>query len=221
MQRLSDIILSTLALIVLFPLLLIVSVILKFTGEGEIFYRQERVGLNRKKIFLFKFATMVKNSENIGTKTLTLHNDPRILPFGKFLRRSKINELPQLLNIFIGDMSVIGPRPQTLECFNYFPEIEKDKIISVRPGLSGAGSIFFRNEDKMTKESSDPSRFYKTVIMPYKSKIEISYVENRNIINYFYLILLTVIAVLNPKSSLLKKFYLNLPEIPESLRKYI
>jgi len=118
-------------------------------------------------------------------------------------------------------MSVIGPRPQTLECFNYFPEIEKDKIISVRPGLSGAGSIFFRNEDKMTKESSDPSRFYKTVIMPYKSKIEISYVENRNIINYFYLILLTVIAVLNPKSSLLKKFYLNLPEIPESLRKYI
>ena len=221
MQRFLDIIFSILALVVLFPLLLIVSVILKFTGEGEIFYRQERVGLNRKKIFLFKFATMVKNSENIGTKTLTLHNDPRILPFGKFLRRSKINELPQLLNIFIGDMSVIGPRPQTLECFNYFPEIEKDKIISVRPGLSGAGSIFFRNEDKMTKESSDPSRFYKTVIMPYKSKIEISYVENRNIINYFYLILLTVIAVLNPKSSLLKKFYLNLPEIPESLRKYI
>ncbi len=221
MQRFLDIIFSTLALLILFPLFFMVSIILKFTGEGEIFYKQERVGLNRKKIFLFKFATMVKNSENIGTKTLTLHNDPRILPFGKFLRRSKINELPQLLNILIGDMSVIGPRPQTKECFSYFPETDKDKIVSVRPGLSGAGSILFRNEDQMTRESPEPSKFYEEVIMPYKSKIEISYIENRTNFTYFYLILLTIVAVVSPKSSLLKNFYLKLPEVPESLKKYI
>tara|TARA_A100001388_G_scaffold277635_2_gene270087 strand:+ start:3616 stop:4287 length:672 start_codon:yes stop_codon:yes gene_type:complete len=221
MQRIFDIIFSLAAIIALLPIFFVVILILKFTGEGEIFYLQERIGLKKKKIYLIKFATMVKNSENIGTGTLTLHNDPRILPFGKFLRRSKINELPQLFNILFGDMSVIGPRPQTQRCFDAFPKKYQDEIVSIVPGLSGVGSIFFRNEDKMTKESDNPSRFYDEVIMPYKAEIEIWYIKNRNVKNYFYLIIQTLVAVLFPSSKFLNKLYNSLPEPPEPLKKYI
>ena len=110
MKRTLDVVLSFLALVVLAPFLLPVVVILRFTGEGEVFYIQERAGRGGNSFGLYKFATMLKNSPNIGAGEITVREDPRVLPFGQFLRKTKLNELPQLWNIFIGDMSVVGPR---------------------------------------------------------------------------------------------------------------
>ena len=158
MQRFFDIVFSAIAIIVLSPVLLSTCIILSITGEGEIFYKQKRVGQYGKSIEIIKFATMLKNSPNIGTGTVTLMDDPRILPFGRFLRKAKINELPQLINVLLGDMSIIGPRPQTQRCFQAFPENLRDQIVSVRPGLSGLGSIFFRNEELMLNNSKNSKK---------------------------------------------------------------
>ena len=137
MQRSLDILLSGLALLVLSPLLVPVAIALRLTGEGEVFFIQQRVGRGGQPFGLYKFATMLKDSPNIGTGELTVHNDPRVLPVGRFLRKSKINELPQLINVLIGDMSIAGPRPQTPRCFAAFPPAMQDRIKQVRPGLSG------------------------------------------------------------------------------------
>ena len=110
-KRIFDIFLSSIAITLLSPILILIIVILKLTGEGEIFYLQERVGYKTKSFMIYKFATMVKNSPNIGTGDVTLRNDPRVTKVGKYLRDSKLNELPQLFNIFMGDISIIGPRP--------------------------------------------------------------------------------------------------------------
>src|SRR5690606_21086740 len=117
MQRFFDIVLASAALLVLAPLLLPITLILRFTGEGEVFYVQQRVGKNREFFGLYKFATMLKNSPNMSTGTVTVKDDPRVLPVGRFLRKTKLNELPQLFNVLKGDMSIIGPRPQTRRCF--------------------------------------------------------------------------------------------------------
>ena len=145
--RFFDVVLSCLALIVLSPLLIPIVLFLKFSGEGEIFFLQERVGKNREMFKLFKFATMLKDSPSMGTGTVTMKNDPRVLPAGKFLRKTKINELPQLLNVFIGHMSLVGPRPQAPRCFDAFPVESQDIIVQVKPGLSGIGPIVFRGEE--------------------------------------------------------------------------
>ena len=149
MQRLLDIVFSASALLALSPLLVPAIVILRCTGEGEIFFCQNRVGRGGQMFGLFKFATMLKASPSIGTGTVTLKDDPRVLPFGQFLRKTKINELPQLLNILMGHMSIIGPRPQTQRCFDAFPKGSQNEIIKVRPGLSGIGSIVFRAEENI------------------------------------------------------------------------
>ena len=142
MQRFFDIIFSLVAILILSPIFLITGVVLRLTGEGEVVYFQSRVGRYAESIQIIKFATMLKNSPNVGTGTVTLMNDPRILPVGRYLRKSKINELPQLFNVLRGDMSLIGPRPQTQRCFEAFPENLRAEIVAVRPGLSGLGSIF-------------------------------------------------------------------------------
>ena len=182
------------------------------------FFLQRRVGRGGHHFNLFKFATMLKNSPNVGTGTLTVHKDPRILPFGDFLRKTKINELPQLINIFSGDMSVIGPRPQTQRCFDAFPKSAQLVIVNVRPGLSGIGSIIFRNEEEMMHANNDPNRFYDEVIMPFKGILEEWYVDNQSVLNYFKLIVLTFWVVLTSDSEIVWKFFKNLPLPPEELK---
>lgn len=218
MQRFFDILFSALALLVLAPLLIPVVVILRFTGEGEIFFRQPRVGRDGRMFGLLKFATMLKDSPNMGTGTLTLKDDPRVLPFGKFLRKTKLNELPQLLNILKGDMSVIGPRPQTRRCFDAFPERSQQVIVKVRPGLSGIGSIAFRGEERMLDDAENAEWLYDEVIMPYKGRLEEWYVEHRSLRLYFLLILLTVWVVVFPNSRLFRRLFPELPEPPVELR---
>jgi lipopolysaccharide/colanic/teichoic acid biosynthesis glycosyltransferase len=218
MQRAFDILFSGLALLILAPLLLLFMLILRCTGEGEVFFRQPRVGRGGEMFDLIKFATMLKDSPNMGTGTVTLKDDPRVLPLGRFLRRSKINELPQLWNIFRGDMSLIGPRPQTRRCFDAFPEESQMAIIRVRPGLSGVGSIVFRGEEELMHASQDPDRLYDEVIMPYKGSLEQWYVERAGLGLYFFCLLLTVCVVLRPRASSAWRVLKGLPVPPEALR---
>ena len=217
MRRLADIFFSGLALLLLAPLFLLTMLVLRFTGEGEVFYTQPRVGKNGEMFGLFKFVTMLKNSENMGTGTITVKDDPRVLPVGKFLRKTKINELPQLLNIFLGHMSMIGPRPQDKRCFDAFPEESQSEIIKVRPGLSGIGSIVFRDEEELMHASADPDTYYDNVIMPYKGKLEEWYVANKSFSVYLLCVFITGWVVLSPESSLVWKVFRNLPRPPGDL----
>ena len=219
MDRFFDILFSGIALSLLSPLLVPIVMTLRLTGEGEIFFSQERIGKGGGKFKLFKFATMLKNSPNMGSGTVTVHNDPRILPMGGFLRKTKINELPQLVNIFKGDMSVIGPRPQTARCFDAFPILSQEEIIKVRPGLSGIGSIIFRNEEEMMHVNDDLDKFYDEIVMPYKGSLEQWYVSRQNIWSYFCLIWLTGWVILRPKSGLVWRLFKDLPSPPDILKK--
>ena len=211
MLRLLDILLSATALILLTPLFLPVMVLLRFTGEGEIFFAQERLGKNGQPFKLYKFATMLKNSPNIGTGTVTTNNDPRILPLGSFLRKTKVNELPQLLNVIFGDMSIVGPRPLTNQTFNaYSPEI-KTEIGKVRPGLSGIGSIIFRQEEEFLTDIEGAVEFYEGVISPYKGELESWYVKNKATSVYLLVILVTIWVIVFPRSKLAWKVFKDLP----------
>jgi lipopolysaccharide/colanic/teichoic acid biosynthesis glycosyltransferase len=217
--RFFDILLSGIALVILSPLLIPIIFLLKFSGEGEIFFPQERVGKKREMFKLYKFATMLKDSPSTGTGTVTIKNDPRVLPVGVFLRKSKVNELPQLLNVFLGHMSLIGPRPQTPRCFDAFPIESQDIIVKIKPGLSGIGPIVFRGEEDILEGHSGTLDFYDNIIGPYKGNVEAWYVEKQNVIIYFSLIILTVWVVLLPNSGLIWRIFKDLPVPPSVLKK--
>jgi lipopolysaccharide/colanic/teichoic acid biosynthesis glycosyltransferase len=218
MDRFFDILFSGVALLFLSPLLAAIIIILRFTGEGEVFFLQNRIGKNGKKFKLFKFVTMLKNSPNIGTGTVTMKNDSRVLPVGALLRKTKINELPQLLNIFFGDMSVIGPRPLTTQTFEAYSVITKDVIKQVRPGLSGVGSIIFRDEEDIMHGASASIDFYANVIAPYKGALEKWFVSNKSLYIYFLAIFVTAWAVFIPSTNIAWRVFKDLPEPPTELR---
>lgn len=221
MQRFFDIIFSGLALLVLSPLLLPVMLILRLTGEGEVFFIQKRMGLGGKEFGIYKFATMLKDSPSIGAGTVTVRDDPRILPFGKFLRKTKINELPQLINIFIGDMSVVGPRPLVRKGFDAYDDATKAIVSSVRPGLSGIGSLVFRNEEEILHNVTNQMEFYYNVVAKYKGQLEKWYSENNSILLYFKVIFLTALLVFKPDIGLVYKWFPNLPPAPADLEKIL
>ena len=210
-MRFFDILFSSLAICALSPFFLIIIIILLITGEHKVFYFQDRVGKGGELFRLFKFTTMISDSMNMGTGAITVKDDPRILPFGFFLRKTKINELPQLFNIFWGHMSVIGPRPQTPRCFSVFRNI----ITQVRPGLSGIGSIIFRSEEDIL-QGSGQIEFYDNVIAPYKGLCESWYVSNYSLRNYFLLIFITVWTVFFPRTQIMWRLK-DLPVPPKEL----
>tara|TARA_B100000900_G_C20590886_1_gene721536 strand:- start:166 stop:822 length:657 start_codon:yes stop_codon:yes gene_type:complete len=218
MQRFFDILLSSLAIIVLFPILFIVSIILKLTGENEIFYSQERVGKYGESFGVIKFATMLKDSPNIGAGEITVQDDPRVLPFGKFLRKSKINELPQLWNIFVGDMSIVGPRPMVPNTYAKYDSEARACLNRIRPGLTGIGSIIFRDEEKLLEDKENAQEFYDNNIIPHKAKLEKWYVNNASLSLYIKCIIITVWVVLFPRSTAHLNFLSSLPEMPEYLK---
>lgn len=218
MQRAIDIVLSAVALTLLLPIFLLVGLVLRFSGEGEVFFAQRRVGRYGRPFNLYKFATMLKDSPNIGTGTVTLKDDPRVLPAGRFLRKTKINELPQLLNILLGDMSIVGPRPQTQRCFDAFPRELQDTIVQVRPGLSGLGPIVFRDEEEILADHGSSTSFYDEVIAPYKGRVEAWYVENQGVVTYFKIIAITGWVVLFPGSSVVWRAFPDIPVPPPELR---
>ena len=216
MTRLFDIIFSGVALAILSPLLVPLIVILRLTGEGEVFYRQLRVGFCGERFNIYKFATMLRDSPNIGAGTLTMKNDPRVLPVGSFLRKTKINELPQLLNIFIGDMSFVGPRPLVPEGEKNYTQDQARIIRSVRPGVTGIGSLILRDEESYYAHRSDAREFYIHVISPYKASLEIWYINNSSVPLNILILVSTVLAVIVPSLDV-TRFFNSLPDMPKEM----
>jgi len=213
-KRALDITASLMALLVLSPLLLPVCLVLLLTGEHYVFYFQQRIGKHNKRFGIWKFATMLKNSPNMTGGLHTTRRDPRVLPFGHFLRITKINELPQLLNILLGDMSIVGPRPLVDKTFDPYPEHVKRTIYNVCPGLTGIGSIVFRDEEKLLSDTTmSIEEFYATYIAPAKGELELWYQRKCSFSTDMLLIFLTAWVIVFPKSSLLHRVFKDLPDI--------
>ena len=209
---------SLLALIILSPVFIIVSFILLCTGEHYVFYKQERMGYNNRKFKIWKFATMLKNSPNMGTGSLTLKNDPRVFPFGRFLRKTKINELPQIINVLIGDMSIVGPRPQMEVDFRRYPQHIQNIIYKVKPGITGIGSIIFRDEETIISRAKGREiEVYENQIAPYKGALEEWYQHRISFLIDCKLVFLTVWVIIFSQSNLPYKILKELPAKPDFL----
>lgn len=215
LKRILDLFIATVALIFLLPIFIPCIIVLLCTGEHEAFYLQQRIGYQCKPFLIFKFVTMMKNSLNMGTGDITVQNDPRVFPFGRFLRKTKINELPQILNVFFGSMSVVGPRPLTESTFSFYSEEVQMSIGKMKPGITGIGSVIFRDEEKYTSKASNPRIFYKEYIAPYKGSLELWYTEHASFMLDIILIIITAWVILCPKSDLPHKWLKDLPAKPE------
>ena len=215
-KRFFDLIFSSIMLLILAPILVPIMIGLKLTGEGYIFYFQERVGFKNKLFNIWKYATMLKDSPNMSGGIMTLKKDPRITPMGGFLRKTKINELPQLFNVWRGEMSFVGPRPVMQKSFDAYPAHVQQVIYNVTPGVTGIGSIIFRDEEdlltKAKEEGNDPWEFYKNYIYPYKGEVEAWYQKNQSFMVDFMILFLTAWAIIFPKSDLHYKIFKDIPK---------
>ena len=192
--RLSDIVLSLLGLLFLLPIFLILAVWIKFDSQGSIFFRQIRVGKDGKDFRIYKFRTMIVNAEKMGIITIG-ERDPRITNSGYFLRKYKLDELPQLINVWKGEMSFVGPRPEVRKYVEMYNQ-EQLKILTVKPGITDYASIEYINEDEILGKSLDPEKTYIEEIMPQKIKYNMKYINNKTVIEYFKIIFLTIIKII-------------------------
>ena len=213
LKRITDLLIATIALILLSPLLIPSIIILLLTGEREVFYFQKRIGYKNKLFNIWKFATMLKNSPNIGTGEITLRNDSRVTTFGKILRMTKVNELPQIINVFKGDMSIVGPRPLMEVSFKQYPDEVQQKIYNSKPGITGIGSLIFRDEEKIVSDAPDLRAMYKNIYL-YKGKLELWYQAHASLYTDFMIIFLTAWSILFPQNNLTNRVFKNLPERP-------
>lgn len=179
MKRLFDILLSGLGLVIISPLFLIVAIWIKLDSPGPIFYRQVRVGRYNKDFRIFKFRSMRIGSDK-GSLVTIGGRDPRITRSGYFIRKFKIDELPQLINVLVGDMSLVGPRPEVRHYVNYWTE-EQMHVLDVRPGITDPASIKFRNENELLAQAEDPEKYYIEVIMQEKIKLYLDYVKKNSL----------------------------------------
>lgn len=218
-KRFIDIILSLIAIVVLSPLLIPVMLILWATGEHYVFYGQNRIGYKNSIFKIWKFATMLKASPSLGTGSITTRNDPRVLPFGRFLRKTKINELPQVFNILLGDMSLVGPRPlMKVDFEKYSPEIQT-LIYNTPPGLTGIASIVFSDEEQYYSNSGmDHHEYDRKYIAPYKGALEEWYQQHFSAWTDFKIIFLTAWVIAFPKSKLTYSLFIDLPPKPSHLK---
>lgn len=196
LKRLLDIFFSLIVLVILGPALLVVAAIIKFTSPGPVFYRGERVGLKGRRFRIYKFRTMVANADKIGGSSTT-EDDPRITRIGHFLRKYKLDELPQFLNVLVGDMSVVGPRPQVAWAVDLYTP-EQRRLLDVRPGITDYASIKFRNEGEILRGAEDPDKAYLELIAPEKIRLGLEYVDSRSFLMDCRIILLTAFTALRP-----------------------
>ena len=189
MKRLFDIVASGLGLIVLSPLFLVLAIWIKLDSKGPVFYRQVRVGYKNKDFRIFKFRSMRVGSDKGSLVTIGGH-DPRVTRSGYFIRKFKFDELPQLINVFVGDMSLVGPRPEVRHYVDYWTP-EQMHVLDVRPGITDPASIKFRNENELMEKAEDPEKYYIEVIMQEKIRLYLEYVEKHSFLYDFGLILKT------------------------------
>lgn len=193
-KRLFDIAISGLGLLLLFPILCIVALGVKLDSRGPVLFRQERVGRNGRVFHICKFRTMRSETSDRGSE-LTVRDDPRITSIGKILRHYKLDELPQLINVLIGEMSLVGPRPEVPRYVETWEDNVKSILLSVRPGLTDLASIEFRNESALLEASENPERKYLDEIAPTKNRLAVCYVENRSFWLDVKIICRTVVAI--------------------------
>jgi lipopolysaccharide/colanic/teichoic acid biosynthesis glycosyltransferase len=214
-KRILDIIISLAAVFLLLPFFIPIIIALRLTGEGEIFYFQKRIGQHQRYFKLWKFATMLKNSPGMGSGMITLRDDPRVTPVGKWLRKTKLNELPQIINVLLGDMSLVGPRPLVDATFSTFSPEFKSRFYQMKPGVTGIGSIIFRDEEKLISESSLPAlEYYRLHIAPYKGALELWYQEHASVSTDLFIIFLTAWQIFFPESRLVYRIFRDLPDAP-------
>jgi lipopolysaccharide/colanic/teichoic acid biosynthesis glycosyltransferase len=210
---LFDKLLSLALLILLSPVFLFFILILYLFNDKDIFYLQNRVGYSNHIFRIIKFTTMAKDSETSPDGSVVLRGDPRVTGIGKILRITKLNELPQLLNVFIGNMSFVGPRPMTRSGFELYNSEVKSKIYNSKPGITGISSIIFRDEEKWVSSSDlEPMEFYKQFIFPYKGQLELWYLKNKSISTDFLILFLTALKIVFPQSKLEFKIFSSLPK---------
>lgn len=209
-KRIIDILIAFFALLFLSPVFIISIIILLLTGEHEVFYLQKRIGYKNRSFNIWKFASMVKNSPNIGTGEITLRNDPRVTKFGKILRMTKVNELPQIFNVFMGHMSIVGPRPLMEVSFKLYPVEVQQNIYNCKPGMTGIGSIIFRDEEKLVSDAADPQVMYRNIYL-YKGTVELWYQKKASLYTDFKIIFLTAWSILVPQNQLINKIFKDLP----------
>jgi len=211
LKRFFDLLIAAVSLIILLPVLIPAIIILKLTGEHEVFYFQKRMGYRNQTFNIWKFATMLKNSPNMGTGEITLRNDPRVTKFGKLLRMTKINELPQIINVFKGDMSIVGPRPLMEVSFKlYSPEVQR-VIYNSKPGITGIGSLMFRDEERILSDAKDPKAMYAS-IYPYKGALEMWYQQHASVYTDAMIIFLTGWSIIFPNTTLVNRIFTDLPQ---------
>ena len=213
LKRIVDILIATVALILLSPVFIPSVIILMLTGEHKVFYFQKRVGYKNRPFYICKFATMLKNSPNMGTGEITLRNDSRVTRVGKILRLTKINELPQIINVFKGDMSIVGPRPLMEVSFKLYSSTVQGIIYNCKPGMTGIGSLVFRDEEKMVSEAEDTKAMYQD-IFNYKGSLELWYQRHASLYTDFKIIFLTAWSILVPQTQLIQKIFKDLPPRP-------
>lgn len=223
MIRLFDVLFSLIACIILLPLMVPVMIVLKCTGEHYVFYSQIRMGRNGKEFKVFKFATMLRESPSMAGGYITQMDDPRVLPLGRLLRKTKINELPQLINVLLGQMSLVGPRPVVVEHLrNYSPEAQK-AVMSMRPGLTGLASLVFRDEERiLNRMQGDRKRNHDEIIAPFKGELELWFASHRSLVLYFSLLFRTALSVVIPRAvGASLPPYKGLPVVPIELEKLL
>lgn len=197
MKRLFDIIASGLGLIVLSPLFLVLAIWIKMDSKGPVFYRQVRVGFKNKDFRIFKFRSMRVGADKGSLVTIGGH-DPRVTKSGYFIRKFKFDELPQLINVFLGDMSLVGPRPEVRHYVDYWTS-EQMHVLDVRPGITDPASIKFRNENELMEKAEDPEKYYIEVIMQEKIKLYLEYVEKHSFLYDIGLIFKTFFVIVKER----------------------
>lgn len=191
MTRLLDLIFSLMGLIILSPLFLIIAIVNMLLAPGPVFYVQTRIGRNGKEFRMFKFRSMYVDADKRGLLITTSERDPRITPIGFFLRKYKLDELPQLWNVLIGDMSIVGPRPEVKKYVDLYTP-EQRQVLNVRPGITDTASLIFRNENEILSQQPNPEQYYIEVIMPEKIRLNQSFIANPTLTNYLKIIINTI-----------------------------
>lgn len=194
MIRIFDIVFSGIGLVILSPLFIVLYLLIRFESKGGGFYKQERIGKDGKPFHLFKFRSMRKDSDK-GSLITIGNRDPRITRIGYFIRKYKLDELPQLWNVFIGDMSLVGPRPE-VEKYTKLYTLEQQKVLSVRPGITDWASIKYVDENSILGQAEDPDKAYIEQIIPDKIRYNMKWIENQGIVEYFRIIFLTLIKTI-------------------------
>lgn len=194
MIRFFDVIFSGIGLVILSPIFIILYILIRFESKGGGFYKQERIGKDGKPFYLFKFRSMRKDSDK-GSLITIGNRDPRITRIGYFIRKYKLDELPQLWNVFIGDMSLVGPRPE-VEKYTKLYTVEQQKVLSVRPGITDWASIKYVDENLILGQAEDPDRAYIEQIFPDKIRYNMKWIENQGVVEYFRIIFMTFIKTI-------------------------